>query len=91
MEMENKPSAMNFFPFFFFFFYIIQLVHMSNALQCDKKTFATEYNMYSMSAAAAANSLQSCPTLCDPIDGSSPNQSGTVTQNSKEKLTQAGV
>ena len=42
-------------------------------------------------AAAAANSLQSCPTLCDPIDGSSPNQSGTVTQNSKEKLTQAGV
>jgi len=23
-------------------------------------------------AAAAAKSLQSCPTLCDPIDGSSP-------------------
>ena len=23
-------------------------------------------------AAAAAESLQSCPTLCDPIDGSSP-------------------
>ena len=27
---------------------------------------------YDGSAAAAANSLQSCPTLCDPIDGSSP-------------------
>ena len=26
----------------------------------------------SPSAAAAAQSLQSCPTLCDPIDGSSP-------------------
>ena len=25
-----------------------------------------------LSAAAAAKSLQSCPTLCDPIDGSSP-------------------
>ena len=25
-----------------------------------------------MSAAAAAKSLQSCPTLCDPIDGSAP-------------------
>ena len=25
-----------------------------------------------MSAAAAAKSLQSCPTLCDPIDGSQP-------------------
>ena len=26
----------------------------------------------SYSAAAAAKSLQSCPTLCDPIDGSPP-------------------
>ena len=27
-------------------------------------------------AAAAAKSLQSCPTLCDPIDGSPPGSSG---------------
>ena len=27
-------------------------------------------NTYRCSAAAAAKSLQSCPTLCDPIDGS---------------------
>ena len=27
---------------------------------------------YLLAAAAAAKSLQSCPTLCDPIDGSSP-------------------
>ena len=27
-------------------------------------------------AAAAAKSLQSCPTLCDPIDGSPPGQVG---------------
>ena len=26
----------------------------------------------SMTAAAAAKSLQSCPTLCDPVDGSPP-------------------
>ena len=26
----------------------------------------------SVAAATAAKSLQSCPTLCDPIDGSSP-------------------
>ena len=25
-----------------------------------------------LAAAAASNSLQSCPTLCDPIDGSPP-------------------
>ena len=28
-----------------------------------------------VSAAAAAKSLQSCPTLCDPIDGSPPGSS----------------
>ena len=27
-------------------------------------------NLYKSSAAAAAKSRQSCPTLCDPIDGS---------------------
>jgi len=27
---------------------------------------------YIAAVAAAAKSLQSCPTLCDPIDGSSP-------------------
>ena len=27
---------------------------------------------FSQAAAAAAKSLQSCPTLCDPIDGSPP-------------------
>ena len=28
--------------------------------------------LYDCAAAAAAKSLQSCPTLCDPIDGSPP-------------------
>ena len=28
--------------------------------------------IYKYAAAAAAKSLQSCPTLCDPIDGSPP-------------------
>ena len=33
----------------------------------------SEYNMlYYITAAAAAKSLQSCPTLCDPIDSSLP-------------------
>ena len=30
----------------------------------------TTYLITAAAAAAAANSLQSCPTLCDPIDGS---------------------
>ena len=29
-------------------------------------------SLKAMTAAAAAKSLQSCPTLCDPIDGSPP-------------------
>ena len=34
--------------------------------------FVYMYACESSSAAAAAKSLQSCPTLCDPIDGSPP-------------------
>ena len=30
------------------------------------------YSFEAAAAAAAAKSLQSCPTLCDPIDGSPP-------------------
>ena len=30
------------------------------------------YSRYAAAAAAAAKSLQSCPTLCNPIDGSLP-------------------
>ena len=38
-----------------------------NAKECSN------YHMITLiSAAAAAKSLQSCPTLCDPIDGSPP-------------------
>ena len=38
-----------------------------------KKKKKVEAKIYSIgAAAAAAKSLQSCPTLCDPIDGSPP-------------------
>ena len=35
-------------------------------------TCAFLYYLSAAAAAAAAKSLQSCPTLCDPIDGSPP-------------------
>ena len=35
------------------------------------------------SSAAAAKSLQSCPTLCDPIDGSPESKAGEITQVKK--------
>ena len=34
--------------------------------------FSLRQRIYFEHAAAAAKSLQSCPTLCDPIDGSPP-------------------
>ena len=44
-------------------------------LQRVRLNLATEqqhYHPLNAAAAAAAESLQSCPTLCDPIDGGSP-------------------
>ena len=39
----------------------------------DFNTFSlNDLKQYAMAAAAAAKSLQLCPTLCDPIDGSPP-------------------
>ena len=38
------------------------------------KVMSLLFNMQS-AAATAAKSLQSCPTLCDPIDGSPPGSS----------------
>ena len=41
--------------------------HVSGFIEiCKKQT------VFSVAAAAAAKSLQLCPTLCDPIDGSPP-------------------
>ena len=39
------------------------------------KTFVVEVPLHFSCAAAAAKSLQSCPTLCDPIDSSHENGS----------------
>ena len=38
---------------------------------CISDSFV-DHDSYSICAAAAAKSLQSCPTLCNPIDGSPP-------------------
>ena len=39
---------------------------------CIHAIFFFSETIYMSAAAAAAKSLQSCPTLCDPIDGSPP-------------------
>ena len=45
----------------------------SEPVSCGKKILLNEILLRVRSAAAAAaKSLQSCPTLCDPIDGSPP-------------------
>ena len=44
-------------------------VCMAESLCCPPETTTTSLTGY---AAAAAKSFQSCPTLCDPMDGSPP-------------------
>ena len=46
------------------------LRHLPTVFHVDR--CASSYSHQQHAAAAAAASLQSCPTLCDPIDGSSP-------------------
>ena len=53
-----------------------------NKMQCLQKENIEKildiYNKFQLytAAAAAAKSLQSCPTLCDPVDGSPPHSPG---------------
>ena len=53
-------------------FHIMVTLASQNDLE-SAPTSVFEKSLYnSNAAAAAAKSLQSCPTLCDPIDGSPP-------------------
>ena len=47
-----------------------RLKRLSSSSSRATNTISTVYTVYA--AATAAKSLQSCPTLCDPIDGSPP-------------------
>ena len=47
--------------------------HLYINTKSEDLIFMTGFNiLYDPAAAAAAKSLQLCPTLCDPIDGSPP-------------------
>ena len=62
----SKFTLNSFFLFYFIFkLYMIVLVYSTNYWREVLK-----FSWYNHAAAAAAKSLQSCPTLCDPIDGS---------------------
>ena len=45
---------------------------------------SSNFSFSPTAAAAAAKSLQSCPTLCDPIDGSPPKFLGVKNYKSGE-------
>ena len=51
--------------------YIYQIISAKTVITTYIKISGIPYRMFSY-ATAAAKSLQSCPTLCDPIDGSPP-------------------
>ena len=45
---------------------------LSELIHIQTRVLNLHYTLKSHAAAATAKSLQSCPTLCDPIDGSPP-------------------
>ena len=59
----------------------IYTMFMDRKNQYSENEYTTQSNLqiqcnpYQAAAAAAVVSLQSCPTLCDPIDGSPPGSS----------------
>ena len=63
-KLRHPELVCNFHPYFLL---VVGMDHCS--LKFWKNTWLKEYVML---FAAAAKSLQSCPTLCDPIDGSPP-------------------
>ena len=60
--------TLRFMKFMLLFFYIINIQTPSYRAKYVRNVTLFFY----AAAAAAAKSLQSCPTLCDPIDGSPP-------------------
>ena len=50
-------------------------VAITQLCYCSYKVAIDSVKQMDMPAAAAAKSVQSCPTLCDPIDGSPPGSS----------------
>ena len=54
------------------FFCIINSLILCTYHQETSSSTSVCTNIILIAAAAAAKSLQSCPTLCDPIDGSPP-------------------
>ena len=62
-------------------FFIVQLSHpymtTRKTIALTRQTFVDNVMslLFNMLSATAAKSLQSCPTLCDPIDGSPPGSS----------------
>ena len=63
MENDKKRTGTGAHPY-------ISLVPPSISKPLEKTCFVPDIVLNT--AAAAAKSLQSCPTLCDPIDGSPP-------------------
>ena len=52
--------------------YLFSTLNIPKSYLVHRKCGKVLSRFYNCAAAAAAKSLQSCPTLCDPIDGSPP-------------------
>ena len=66
LEFSRRRKGQTFFPFTF-----LSLSHIKQFFSLSLELMITQQTtQFKLCTAAAAKSLQSCPTLCDPIDGS---------------------
>ena len=70
LEFSRKRKEQT---FFFFFSTFLSLSHIKQFFSLSLELMITQQTtQFKLCTAAAAKSLQSCPTLCDPRDGSPP-------------------
>ena len=67
--IRQSDSVIHMYIFFQILFHYTLLQNLRIVPFLNSRSLSVIYFMYT---AAAAKSLQSCPTLCEPIDGSTP-------------------
>ena len=74
-QVYSKVIQLYIYMYLFFFYFFLGYYGMVSRVPCAIQEVLVGYlflNIAVCTAAAASKSLQSCPTLCHPIDGSPP-------------------
>ena len=70
MISKHANKSLGYFKNCYIYLNLVVMIHKIESLSWNN--LPQQEWLFSTTAAAASKSLQSCPTLCDPIDGSPP-------------------